>query len=294
MNLVLAYTGMDHAHTWETGHNLYRALKDLGHNVKNYGLFYQKRTPISDNIEFDKIDENDLLIVVDSGVFDETYFALANTKIQKIYWLSDIEINPEPYYDMCNRLKFSHIFSVNRRYLDKLKKYTSNVYYLPYAISPDHHRIIGDVKRDIEIGFLGSIGGTYSERTEFCNNIENYDIKVKIMNGFCGEDYARALNRFYMTLNLNVGFGNGLLNGRTFESIGCGSLLLNNDCEEIHIAFKKDEEIFTYRTSEDVVKIVNFVRNNREEAEKVRMAGIQSVLDRHTYKKRAEEILSKL
>jgi len=295
MTFAVAYTGMPHAPGWETGAHVIRSLRELGFDALPYGTYYQSNEPIEHSISLQQMSGFDTLIVVDSGVFNDDYNQLADAEVEnRVYWLSDIEINPDPYLNYCSQMKFDAIFSTNMKWLPKLREYSPIVHYLPYGIDPSRHRIMNDVEKDIELGFVGSIGGGYTERTEFVEKVKEGGIEITTTSGHSGWDFIKATNRFQNTLNLNVSFGDGLLNARTFEAPACGSLLITNACEELAQSYREEWEVLTYESPEDVVKIMKRLRAHPNLQKNIARVGYEATLERHTYKMRAQEMLFQL
>lgn len=203
---------------------------------------------------------------------------------------------------------FDLIFTSFPHYVKKFKSQGINSEYLRIAFDPIVNDEIGKIKRSTECTFIGGISPAHSERLQFLEHLaKEVDINFygygaesllatsKIVNRHFGEvwglDMYRALTRSAITLNIHIDVAENYANNmRLYEATGCGALVLTDMKDNLHELFKIDEEIVTYRTTEEAIEKIRYFSNNPLDATKIALAGQKRTITEHTYHNRMIEL----
>lgn len=204
--------------------------------------------------------------------------------------------------DYCDRLYFT-----DTRFFQDAEQagFASPRCYLPLAVDPEQFRL-SDASRDSQLLFIAS-------RTEFREAIVRglneparvigTDWSALASDGFHHVQNRKigrsALIRLYQrhqaVLNVrneaNVEHG---LNQRSFESLACGAVVLNDHLVDLPRCFEPGREILVYRNVDELNDLVARLRREPDFAARIAAAGCQRVLAEHTYAHRVIFILDDL
>jgi spore maturation protein CgeB len=194
--------------------------------------------------------------------------------------------------------------------------------WLRAAFDPDIIEKLQDVKKAIPISFVGSLSpATHRRRLEMVEALIEAGIPLQIwgcrysggllrkswrafrrspidachLGEVWGIEMYRTLARSQITLNTHVDVAkrhNMGGNMRLFEATGCGALLITDDAEDAATFFCRDEEIITYRSSDDLIDKARYYLENPIKASAIARAGQKACLERHGYDKRIRELES--
>jgi len=114
----------------------------------------------------------------------------------------------------------------------------------------------------------------------------------KIYDGVYGFDYWATLPKYRVQLNIFRPHNVNSHNMRTFEIPAVGGIQLAPDSRDNQEFFKEGEEIFLYRSKEDLINLSKFLLNiPSEKAKEVREAGFKRcVLENYSYQRRAHDV----
>jgi spore maturation protein CgeB len=145
------------------------------------------------------------------------------------------------------------------------------------------------------------VGRSYGKRKEFVDTIRNHGIDIRTF-GLGWKDSGRVpqseLIRIYnqSKISLNISFASKRekiqIKGRDFEAVGCGSLLLTKDTNEIGSYFVPGEEIVTYTDANDALKKLEYYLKNEDERKKIAKKGFERLILEHTMDKRLADIFN--
>jgi len=88
--------------------------------------------------------------------------------------------------------------------------------------------------------------------------------------------------------------GGDFLNPRTFELAGLGAFQLTDMRKALTLHFDPAEEVVSLNTWEDMERAIDYFLEHEAEREAIAEKAQELVLRKHTYKHRAEEVLSVL
>jgi spore maturation protein CgeB len=186
------------------------------------------------------------------------------------------------------------------------------VEYVPMFFIPDRFKIKSDLTDADQNRFTCDIlfiGNGSPKRAELLRHLVGYDLGIwgkwkhvldpddplwnKIKGPqLNGEDYAKALARCKIGLNvLNVHNWGGS-NLRTYEVTGCGSFLLTEySPEQAEELFIEGEHLECFRTPEELKQKIDFYLTNEETRNAVAIAGQKQTLSHHTLEHRLNKII---
>lgn len=162
-------------------------------------------------------------------------------------------------------------------------------------VRKDHHRwfpngfddslikpIEGIVKK-YDIGFCGN----WVNRRPILEWLrDNHGLHIDIF--VIGDDMVKAVNEYHCQFNLNIAND---INYRSFETIGCGTLLLTNyNPQYQELGFIDGENCIIYRSKDDLVSKIKSIVN--KETDYISIANRGLLLSKeHSYYQRIKELL---
>ena len=138
-----------------------------------------------------------------------------------------------------------------------------------------------DIEKKYELGFCGN----YVNRKPILEWLEqNHGLHLDIF--VIGDSMVEAVNSYKCQFNLNIGND---INYRSFETIGCGTLLLTNHNHQYEeLGFVDGENCLMYKTQDELVDKINFVKNNN--IEEISNKGLE-LASKNTYNVRVEQLV---
>lgn len=167
-----------------------------------------------------------------------------------------------------------------RRLEKKLKR---PVYWIPLACDPEIHRQL-DTPKKYDVGFVGSYGGAGSLRE---NTLKK--IKKKYPHSFIGNAPHLKMSGIYSSSRIGINFSlNNDINMRIFEVLSCGAMLITSRIEKngLDELFEERKHLITYETSSELINLIDYYLEHKEEREHIAGAGHQLAIKKHTYKNR--------
>jgi len=142
-----------------------------------------------------------------------------------------------------------------------------------------------EINKKHKIGFCGNI----VNRQLILNELQQkFDLKLDVF--VIGEDMVEAINSYECHFNLNI---SNDLNYRSFETIGCGTLLLTNfNHSYLELGFSNEKNCLIYKDKKElfdyIINLDYFTKNPETTKKTLELA------KRHTYKKRIESLLKQI
>ncbi len=144
---------------------------------------------------------------------------------------------------------------------------------------------IESIHKDFGLGFCGSEGHGIRDAAVALLG-EKFGIRKDIF--VIGDDMVRAVNSYLIHFNFNI---NKDINYRTFETCGCGTLLLTNFTNGLATLFEIGAEIIEYNGEEDLLRKCHYYLSHPEEAFAIAEAGHKRAKANHTYFERARKFM---
>jgi len=259
--------------------NLNRSLNRInGIESKVWGLNYENFTEIFDDIE----KWSDVIIILENYTSEWLPInKIKNSKKIKIFWSIDSHCILEQHIHMCKILNIDVLLNSTESYIPNFKNVVKKSYWFPNAYPSDLISPL-NITKTIDIGFCGNL----NNRTEYINYLDKYNIKKDIF--VIGDDMVKSINEYKIHFNRNI---SNDINYRTFETTGCGTLLLTNYTPNLERLFKINEEIIVYDNLYDLDDKIQFLLNNEEYRKKIEYNGLLKSKNHHTYDNRSKTLL---
>ncbi|MBI4382929.1 MAG: glycosyltransferase [Nitrospinae bacterium] len=229
----------------------------------------------------------DLYLWVENGI-DTVPPDLDRLSIPKACYLIDTHIHLEQHKEIARYFDF--VFLAQRRYVDDLKAAGSpSVHWLPLACDPEIHGMVETGKKR-DVTFVGSVTPAHVRRKRLLETIGgHFDLRVdrKFM-----DEMALAFSQSKIVFNEAI---DNDLNMRVFEALCSGSLLVTDEAPGSGLTdlFADGKHLVLYR-DETLVETIGHYLRHPEERERIARQGREEVLEKHTYERRAEFMISTL
>ena len=205
---------------------------------------------------------------------------------------------------------YDHVFTASEKAIDMYKDIgCEKVHFLPFACEPTVHRKLNlsdgiSKTNNLDVVFVG----TYTRRrARLIKALEKAGIKVKVYgpywryfmrsnnvrDGIYGPEMVKVFNSAKIVLNIHVEDDLPYkVNMRTFEATGCGSFLLTDYAYGIEKLFKVGEELVSYNDADELVELVKYYLEDKEERMTISEKAQKKTYYRHTYGQRIVHLLS--
>lgn len=259
--------------------NLQRALlRNEGIETIVWGLNYENfNTPFS---EIEKW--ADVIFVIENYTPEWLPIKeISESKKLKIYWSIDSHCVLENHKNICKTLNIDILLNSTESYIPEFNGLVKKSFWFPNAYPDDLIKPLG-IDKIHDIGFCGNV----LNRGHFINHLNKFNIKKDFF--VIGDDMVKSINSYKIHFNRNI---SNDINYRTFETTGCGTLLLTNYTPGLEKLFKIDEEIIIYNNFDDLDDKVNYYLKNENERKKIELAGLNRSKKDHTYFERSKTLI---
>lgn len=287
MKILVSYRQAQRINSWETGHFVSSALRDLGHEVTEYGFMYETNQWFCDKDAVLK-EHYDLLLWMECGDPSHQYTELRSLKCPKFYWGFDVSYNPHFHKNLCNAMQFDWIFSANVEY--QANFFGPQCSWLPYAAYQTKHFRSVNTPKVMDVVLVGS---DRPDRRQLISALRRQDINAELISDVFKEAYIDTLASAKIIINQNPEAGKGLLNCRFWETMAAGSCLLTQRSDGEDRVGRENEHFAAYSGSDEAVFKCRFLLEQEDLRLKIALAGQSLVIAGHTYHHRAEAILER-
>ena len=255
--------------------SLQRAFKKLNHECDVWGLNHDNFDIIPDWNSYD--------LIFNIENYDTTGWVpsfKSVTKPKKALWSIDAHCRGEEIFE-------STFKEGNYDYLlHSTKDFVKEDYHIWFPNAYDDSLIypIDDAEKPIELGFCGN----YVNRRTLLEKLQSvHGLHLDIF--VIGDDMVKAINSYKCHFNLNIAND---INYRSFETLGCGTLLLTNyNPQYDELGFVDGHNCLMYKTQEELEDKIRFVKTNN--VEEIAKRGLK-LSRQHTYDERVKSLLEKL
>lgn len=142
--------------------------------------------------------------------------------------------------------------------------------------------------QDIPVSFIGST--RYADRQQYLQYALQKELPIAIGGGqreskMTSEQYAQMIKKSRISINFSASpGGDHQLKGRVFESIACGSMLLESQNEITPLFFEPGKEFIQFGTMDDMVEKITYYLNHEEDRKKIAQAGLKRFQENWTAK----------
>jgi hypothetical protein len=250
-----------------------RALKQAGHDVMVCGEGFAAYSEHA-------IQQCDAIFVLENYNF-KIVPDLSKVRKLKLFWSIDGHCNFDAHYNFVQDHGIDVVLHSCAPCVGKLKAREQEIWF-PNAYPRELFEAVKKPKRLHSVGYCGSYGSP--KRTRWLDMLElKKDINV------LGDNMVRALQSYQISFNMNLGFD---INYRTFESCGAGAMLLTNRTPGLSRLFEVGLHIQVYDSYKDCLDKIEYYAAEAEERREIARAGYELVRDRHTYSRRAQELVA--
>lgn len=257
--------------------NLQRALLRKNIDTIVWGLGH-----INFNTPFQEIIKDiDVIILLENYESNGWLPDLSNVNKLKIFWSIDSHMVLMNHITTVIKNKIDIVLNAIESHQNYFK--TSKTFYFPNAYPSDLISPIDNVNKDVFLGFCGSL-------------LNRFEILTKLENKFgLKKDIWKLGNEMVKTINgYNIHFNKTLsndINYRIFETMGCNTLILTNNTENINTFFKDMENIVIYDNETELFEKLNILLSDNDLIKKISNSGYKLVKNNHTYDNRADVLL---
>lgn len=217
-----------------------------------------------------------------------------------VYWAFDTHIDEKGYKYRLNRAKqFDHVFLCHEAQIADFIRDgidPAKIHYMPVAAEPDCYRPF-PIMEKYDWCFIGHLNSHHriALLDRFVKEFDLGDGK-----GYLGwrfphiqghnvlDDVAKKFSMSRLIVNYSI---KGDLNMRVFEAMATGKCLLTDEIPTLLELFEPGKHLMTFRTIDEAVMKTKMLLQDHEFRNAIGQAGLKEILDKHTYKHRALELL---
>jgi len=303
---------------------LANGFKESGYNV----LIYDVREIDENSV---RIFKPDFVIGYDYVHFinSEAERIISDLNIPVIHYFAD---DPNANYahsgdlTLCRKLAESNgiVFCWDKQYLNVFK---NKSFYLPLGVDPDLYSV--NKKSDSNIPDIVFVGRPLTERrlSVLCEIIKNFPEKLGIYSykkhfdtsveeiikrGMLSSDLVEVYKKSYLgfletekdlayvyanakiVLNITLDQGLSSMNYRVPEVLASEGFLITDYKQDTADCFIENSELLFYKTTDELIYKISKYLNEESLRNKIAKNGREKILQYHTFKQRAMEMLSKL
>lgn len=259
--------------------NLHRSLSRIENiESKVWGLNYDDF-----NIPFSEIEQwADVIFIIENYTSNWLPInEISKSKKLKIFWSIDSHCVLEQHQNLCKLLKIDILLNSTESYIPSYKGLVKKSYWFPNSYPDDLIQSL-NIEKTVDVGFCGNI----INRGHVINSLDKYGIKKDIF--VIGDDMVNAINSYKIHLNCNI---SNDINYRTFETTGCGTMLLTNYTPGLEKLFDIGKEIVVYNNLAELDEKVKYYLENEEERKTIANAGYERSKRDHTYYERSKTLI---
>jgi glycosyltransferase involved in cell wall biosynthesis/2-polyprenyl-3-methyl-5-hydroxy-6-metoxy-1,4-benzoquinol methylase/Flp pilus assembly protein TadD len=229
--------------------------------------------------------EPDLYLWVDSGM-KEVPADIEALHCPKACYLIDTHVAPKPRIEIARH--FDYTFLAQKAQVEAFRREgIARVRWLPLACSRELH----DLPKGERIYDVSYVGGLDGDATDRRRNLVS-KVKARFPNSKIGrywpDEMAGAYAQSKIVFNACV---NRDVNMRVFEAMASGALLITDEADGLEDLFEDGVHLVIYRDDKDALDVIDYYLRHDEDRERIALAGMSSVLERHTYDHRLQEIV---
>lgn len=202
------------------------------------------------------------------------------TKPVKLLWAIDSHYKCKSYYtNIFYAGKYTKTLEATKYFLD------GNSVWFPNCYDSDFISPLEDVEKTFFIGFCGNVMGRGSLFNALSQFFPDFRLDIDVR----GINMIKAINSYCIHFNKNI---SNDINYRSFETLGCGTLLLTNYNEQYEdLGFKEGENFYSYKDINEAIEKIRFLKNNPDIVNEVAKRGHIFGVENHSFKKRAQDLL---
>jgi len=207
---------------------------------------------------------------------------MASVKKLKLYWIVDAHINCKRHILTANKNKINIALNSTHSYVKHFKGNGRKSLWFPNCYPIDLITPVKTIKMH-DLGFCGN----YVNRKKW---IDLLSVKFKLKKDIfvIGQDMVKAICSYKIHFNKNYSKD---INYRTFETLGCKTLLLTNNTDRLKDLFTIGKHLVVYNSFEDCCQKIKSLLKYPKQLNEIAEAGYTHVIKNHTYDNRAATLL---
>ena len=210
----------------------------------------------------------------------------------RAFWSIDSHCALAAHVRVCARQRIHLLLSSTEGYLAHYRAPGRRCEWFPNAYPSDLVRPLPEVAKTHDLGFCGNVldrGPWLAALTaEFGLRVVSFATSNGLNHAAIGRGMVWAVNSFRMHWNRNLADD---INYRTFETLGCGTLLLTNHTPGLERLFDLDRHLVVYDGLDDLRARVRALLADPARVLAVAAAGHAHAQRHHTYDVRARQFL---
>lgn len=281
MNFLFLQSKGQHAENLEFKEGMQRALTRLGHEVLTFGPgheCYQRGWP--NTVRNFKPD-----VVLCCEDYDRSNWVpqFWGVRALRVFWSMDSHLAFDRHLNASKQQKCQLVLTAVHGYDSAFTGKDRKGVFFPNAYPADLIGPRDEVDAAYDVGFCGNVGNRGAWIAELSRTVG-----MRLDIGVLGENMVRAINSYRIQFNRNISHD---INCRTFETLGCGTMLLTNETPGIHTLFIKDRHLVFYDDMHDCVEKAKYYACHEEDRLTIAKAGYDHALANHSYDARAKTLV---
>lgn len=267
--------------------NLQRAFERQGHECIVWGLGYANfSTP------FDQISQDcDAVLLMENYDVIGWLPDLSKCNKIKLFWSIDSHCLLEHHVSYCKRFGINILLNATEGYLPQFNGLVDKAIWFPNCYPSDLIYPIPNAQKIYNLGFVGN----YCNRKPWIDELtRRFGMKAVVFHTESGLDYGAVGNGMVQWLNsFKIGFNRNIsddINYRTFETIGCKTLLFTNYTPGLEKLFDLDKHLVIYNDINDLELKYNYYLTDWDAAQAIIEAGHAHAKKFHTFDVRAKQM----
>lgn len=284
MKILIIQEHGRHEKNWNfrESENLKRALNRVDSNVEVtiWGLGYENYKIPFENFAKDC----DVIILLENYDLTNWLPDISKFKALKIFWSIDSHCVVQKHIQTVKKFNINLVLCAN--FQDMKYFENSEAIWFPNAYPHDLVFPITELNKTIDLGFCGNV--VIDKRQLILNYlIKNYNLNFKEM--LIGNDMVKFVNSCKIHFNFNISYD---INYRTFETLGCKTLLFTNYTPKLDELFEIDKHLIVYESLNDLNDKLKYYLKNETQINTISSNGYNHIVANHTYDNRALQLLN--
>jgi len=240
-------------------------------------------------IPFDQIVKGfNIILVVENYEFD---WIPDLTKFNglKLFWSIDGHLVLDKHKEFLKKNDFKIVLNSNLDCVGSFNDMVIESLWFPNAYDEQLMVFNPEIKKVHRIGFCGS---SHDSRNEVIDKLDlklnEFKYKVKRDILVIGDDMVNSINSYMIHFNMNI---KGDINYRTFETMGCKTMLFTNATSGIDKLFDCEKELVLWNNDDDIYSKALEHISDIPKSMAIAKAGYERVNRDHTYTMRMNHLL---
>jgi spore maturation protein CgeB len=254
------------------------------------------------------------------NILPDTLVTLKDMGIKTALWTVDPPrifksiIESAPYYDS--------VFTQGSEAYEILNQYNiKKLNWMPFACDSDLHRPVeltdDEQKKYVsDVCFVGSGGDLYLQRREELKSLTDFNLGIWgpgweslpdesqlhkfIRGGQTGpEEWVKIFSAAKVVFHSHYHDPSGKVpchqaSPRVYEALACGAFFVCDNQRDVLRLFKNGEHLIVFKSIQELREIIDYYLKHPAEAKSIAEKGRKEAVEKHTFKHRTREILSRV